>query len=68
MKNWAKKLTDCESAKSSENECRLKVESECRRFWEQLGKAEMRSQEWRRRMEKSEEAYRHLRDETTDEL
>ncbi|OAE30334.1 hypothetical protein AXG93_4201s1350 [Marchantia polymorpha subsp. ruderalis] len=31
-------------------------------------KADMRSQESRRRMEKIEEAYRHLQDETTDEL
>ncbi|OAE22113.1 hypothetical protein AXG93_1175s1230 [Marchantia polymorpha subsp. ruderalis] len=35
---------------------------------EQLGKAAMRSEESRRRMEKLEAAYRHLRDETTDEL
>ncbi|OAE18633.1 hypothetical protein AXG93_3810s1020 [Marchantia polymorpha subsp. ruderalis] len=62
LTNWAKKLTDCESAKS------LEVESECRRLREQLGKTDMRSQEWRRRMEKSKEAYRHLRDETTNDL
>ncbi|OAE31203.1 hypothetical protein AXG93_4240s1020 [Marchantia polymorpha subsp. ruderalis] len=49
-------------------ECTLKVESECKLLREQLGKADMRSQEWQRRMEKSEEAYRHLRDETTDEF
>ncbi|OAE20198.1 hypothetical protein AXG93_3802s1110 [Marchantia polymorpha subsp. ruderalis] len=34
----------------------------------QLGKADMRSQESQRRMEKAEEAYRQLRDESTDEL
>ncbi|OAE18994.1 hypothetical protein AXG93_2637s1120 [Marchantia polymorpha subsp. ruderalis] len=33
-----------------------------------LGKADMRSQESQRRMEKSEEALRQLRDESTDEL
>ncbi|OAE33148.1 hypothetical protein AXG93_4773s1210 [Marchantia polymorpha subsp. ruderalis] len=33
-----------------------------------LVKADMRSQESRRRMEKAEKSYRHLRDETTDEL
>ncbi|OAE31109.1 hypothetical protein AXG93_1928s1020 [Marchantia polymorpha subsp. ruderalis] len=32
-----------------------------------LGKADMRSQKSRRRMEKAEEAYRHLQDETIDE-
>ncbi|OAE27649.1 hypothetical protein AXG93_3337s1120 [Marchantia polymorpha subsp. ruderalis] len=35
---------------------------------EQLGKADMRSQESQRRMEKAEEAYRQLRDEITDGL
>ncbi|OAE32748.1 hypothetical protein AXG93_512s1010 [Marchantia polymorpha subsp. ruderalis] len=35
---------------------------------EQLGKADMRLQESQRRMKKAEEAYRQLRDETTDEL
>ncbi|OAE31113.1 hypothetical protein AXG93_150s1020 [Marchantia polymorpha subsp. ruderalis] len=34
----------------------------------ELGKAEMRSQESQRRMEKAEEAYRQLREESTDEL
>ncbi|OAE22965.1 hypothetical protein AXG93_1384s1010 [Marchantia polymorpha subsp. ruderalis] len=56
------------AGKSSEVECRLKVESDCRRLREQLGKAEMRSQESQRRMEKAEEAYRQLREESTDEL
>ncbi|OAE18772.1 hypothetical protein AXG93_2396s1230 [Marchantia polymorpha subsp. ruderalis] len=68
LADWAKKLVDCESAKSSEVECKLKVESDCRRLREQLGKAEMRSQESQRRMEKAEEAYRQLREESTDEL
>ncbi|OAE35947.1 hypothetical protein AXG93_2094s1000 [Marchantia polymorpha subsp. ruderalis] len=68
LTSWAKKLADCESAKSSEVECRLRVESECRRLRKQLRKADMRSQESQRRMEKAEEAYRHLRNETTDEL
>ncbi|OAE22649.1 hypothetical protein AXG93_328s1010 [Marchantia polymorpha subsp. ruderalis] len=35
---------------------------------EELGKAEMRSEESQRRMEKAEEAYRQLREESTDEL
>lgn len=68
LANWAKKLADCESAKPSEVECKLKVESDCRRLRKQLGKADMRSQELQRRMEKAEEAYRQLRDESTDEL
>ncbi|OAE33099.1 hypothetical protein AXG93_1913s2010 [Marchantia polymorpha subsp. ruderalis] len=34
----------------------------------ELGKADMRLQESQRRMEKAEEAYRHLQDETTDGL
>lgn len=68
MKGWAKKLADCESAKSSEVECRLKVESNCRRLREQLGKAEMKSEESQRRMEKAEDAYRQLREDSTDML
>ncbi|OAE22795.1 hypothetical protein AXG93_2035s1790 [Marchantia polymorpha subsp. ruderalis] len=68
LKNCAKKLADCELTKSSKIKCRLKVESECRRLREQLGKADMRSEESRRRMEKAEEAYHQLRDESTDEL
>ncbi|OAE22286.1 hypothetical protein AXG93_3674s1000 [Marchantia polymorpha subsp. ruderalis] len=68
LANWAKKLTDCESARTSEVECKLKVELECRWLWEQLGKEDMRLQESQRRMEKAEEAYRQLRGETTDEL
>ncbi|OAE22952.1 hypothetical protein AXG93_2997s1160 [Marchantia polymorpha subsp. ruderalis] len=60
LANWAKKLSDCESARTSEIECKLKVESECRRLREQLGKADMRSQESQRRMEKTEHAYRQL--------
>lgn len=68
LTDWAKKLADCESARSLEIECKLKVESERQRLQEQLGKAAMRSEESQRRMEKSEAAYRHLRDETTDEL
>ncbi|OAE23726.1 hypothetical protein AXG93_4776s1080 [Marchantia polymorpha subsp. ruderalis] len=63
LANWAKKLTVCESAKSSEVECKLKVESECRRLHEKLGKADMRLQELQRRMEKAEEVYCQLRDE-----
>ncbi|OAE20311.1 hypothetical protein AXG93_2338s1000 [Marchantia polymorpha subsp. ruderalis] len=65
LTNWAMKLGDC---KSFEVECKLKVKSECRRLQEQLGKAAMRSEESQRRMEKSKEVYRHLRDETIDEL
>ncbi|OAE33713.1 hypothetical protein AXG93_1646s1000 [Marchantia polymorpha subsp. ruderalis] len=42
LKDWAKKLADCESAKSLEVKCKLKVESDCRRLRKQLGKAEMR--------------------------
>ncbi|OAE32793.1 hypothetical protein AXG93_374s1200 [Marchantia polymorpha subsp. ruderalis] len=68
LANWAKKLADCESARSSEVKCKLKVESECQRLRQQLGKADMRSQESQRRMEKVEKTYRQLRDETTDEL
>ncbi|OAE31832.1 hypothetical protein AXG93_685s1000 [Marchantia polymorpha subsp. ruderalis] len=68
LTDWAKKLADCESARSSEVECRLKVESEWRRLQEQLGKTAMRSEELQRRMEKAKVAYRQLRDETTDEL
>ncbi|OAE32996.1 hypothetical protein AXG93_4678s1000 [Marchantia polymorpha subsp. ruderalis] len=37
-------------------------------YEEALGKADMRSQESQRRMEKAEEAYHQLRDETTDKL
>ncbi|OAE26245.1 hypothetical protein AXG93_1007s1010 [Marchantia polymorpha subsp. ruderalis] len=48
-------------AKTAEEDLRSKIA-------EIAGKADMRSQESRRRMEKAEEAYRHLRDETTDEL
>ncbi|OAE34437.1 hypothetical protein AXG93_2886s1000 [Marchantia polymorpha subsp. ruderalis] len=68
LEGWVKKLADCESARSSEVECRLRVESECRRLREQLGKADMRSQKSHWMMEKAEEAYGQLRDETTDEL
>ncbi|OAE31752.1 hypothetical protein AXG93_4874s1150 [Marchantia polymorpha subsp. ruderalis] len=56
------------AAKCSEVECKLTVESDCRRLREQLGKADMRLQESQRRMEKAKEAYRQLRDESTDEL
>ncbi|OAE33507.1 hypothetical protein AXG93_1467s1090 [Marchantia polymorpha subsp. ruderalis] len=66
--NCAKKLTGCELARTSTVECKLKIESECRRLREQLDKADMRSQKSHRRMEKVEEYYRHLRDETTDGL
>ncbi|OAE29584.1 hypothetical protein AXG93_4003s1050 [Marchantia polymorpha subsp. ruderalis] len=66
--NWTKKLGDCESARSLEVECKLKVQLECRRLREQLGKADMRLQESQRRMEKAEEAYRQLWEESTDEL
>ncbi|OAE23091.1 hypothetical protein AXG93_2590s1010 [Marchantia polymorpha subsp. ruderalis] len=58
LTDLAKKLADCESARSSEVECRLKVESERRRLQEQLRKAGMRSEESQRRMEKAEVAYR----------
>lgn len=68
LTDWTKKLTDCESAKTLAVECKLKVKLERRQLQEQLGKAAMRSEESRRRMEKLEAAYRHLRDETTDEL
>ncbi|OAE23320.1 hypothetical protein AXG93_3390s1050 [Marchantia polymorpha subsp. ruderalis] len=68
LADWTKKLTDCESARTSEIECELKVELGCRRLRKQLDKADMRSQELQRRMEKAEEAYRHLQDETTDGL
>lgn len=68
LSNWAKKLVDCESARSSAVECKLKVKSECRWLQEQLSKAAMRLKESQRRMEKLEKAYRHLRDETTDGL
>ncbi|OAE28912.1 hypothetical protein AXG93_4891s1000 [Marchantia polymorpha subsp. ruderalis] len=44
------------------------LSAERRRLQEQLGKAAMRSEESQRRMEKAEEAYRHLQDEMTDEL
>ncbi|OAE28913.1 hypothetical protein AXG93_4891s1020 [Marchantia polymorpha subsp. ruderalis] len=66
--SWAKKLADCESTRSSEVKCRLRVESKCRQLREQLAKADLRSQESHRKMEKAEEAYRRLRDETTDVL
>ncbi|OAE26459.1 hypothetical protein AXG93_815s1210 [Marchantia polymorpha subsp. ruderalis] len=68
LTDWAKKLADCESARSLAVECRLKGESEQQRLQEQLGKVVMRSKESQSRMEKSEAAYRHLRDETSDEL
>ncbi|OAE21954.1 hypothetical protein AXG93_242s1380 [Marchantia polymorpha subsp. ruderalis] len=68
LANWAKKLTDCESAKTLEVECKLKVELVCRRLRKQLGKADMKSQESHRRMEKAKETYHHLRNETTDGL
>ncbi|OAE21048.1 hypothetical protein AXG93_606s1340 [Marchantia polymorpha subsp. ruderalis] len=68
LKDWAKKLAEYESAKSSEVECRLKVESDCRRLREQLGKSEMRSEESQRRMQKAEDAYRQLREDSTDVL
>lgn len=50
LANWTKKLADCKSAKSLEVECKLKIESECQRLREQLGKADMRSQESQRRI------------------
>lgn len=61
-------MADCESARSSGVEYKLKVKLEYRRLQEQLGKAALRSEESRRIMEKAEEAHRHLRDETTNEL
>ncbi|OAE20372.1 hypothetical protein AXG93_1992s1030 [Marchantia polymorpha subsp. ruderalis] len=65
---WVKKLTDCESARSSEVGSRLKVKSKRRPLQEQLRKAIMRLKESQRRTEKGEATYRHLRDETTNEL
>ncbi|OAE30124.1 hypothetical protein AXG93_1112s1420 [Marchantia polymorpha subsp. ruderalis] len=58
LTDWAKNLADCESARSSEVECRLKVELERRRLHDRLGKAAMRLEESQRRMEQTETAYR----------
>ncbi|OAE34518.1 hypothetical protein AXG93_1515s1000 [Marchantia polymorpha subsp. ruderalis] len=48
-------------AKTAEEDLRSKIV-------EIAGKADMKSQEWQSGLEKSKEAFRHLRDETTDEL
>lgn len=59
--DWAKILADCESAKSSEVECRVRFEADCGRLHEQL-------KESRAKAEKAEATYQQLRDESTDSL
>ncbi|OAE28729.1 hypothetical protein AXG93_1617s1130 [Marchantia polymorpha subsp. ruderalis] len=55
---------ECAEAKTVEEALRSKVAE----IAEQLERETMRSEESRRRMEKAEEAYRHLRDKTTDDM
>lgn len=66
LADWAKKLTDCESAKSLEVECRIRFEADCGRLQERLKLVKL--EESQARAGKAEAAYRQLREETTDNL
>lgn len=60
LANWAKKLTDCEAARSLEVECKVRFESNCGRLQDQLKLVVVQLEELRARAKKAEAAYQQL--------
>lgn len=66
MASWTTKLTECEMAKSSKVECRLKLDADCDRLRDQLKAiTEQLEASWTR-VEVAELAFCQLKEETTD--
>ncbi|OAE27770.1 hypothetical protein AXG93_1669s1080 [Marchantia polymorpha subsp. ruderalis] len=62
------KEPDCKAARSLEVECKVRFKSDCGQLQEQLKLVAVQLEESRVRVEKVEQAYQQLQDETTDGL
>lgn len=68
LADWAKKLTDCKSAKSLKVECIIKFEADCNQLQNQLKAVTEQLEALRTRMKEAKAAFHQLKKDTTNSL
>ncbi|OAE27498.1 hypothetical protein AXG93_3006s1000 [Marchantia polymorpha subsp. ruderalis] len=68
LADWAKRLLDCESAKSLEVKCRVKLDVDWDQLQNQLKAITKQLESSRTRAKESQLAFHQLKEETTDNL